>query len=133
MVKNPNKPKAVLWYHTTYICVSTYATYYNLIIFCFFSWQQVNSHKENLAHRDQKEPTGIGHPGIRLGSHLLTCQSLETETSELPHECRRQVTDFILAQKDLFPGIAFNHENNKTRQPEPEDVLGSESLKQNKL
>lgn len=61
---------------------------------------------------------------------MLTCQSLETETSELPHECWREVIDFILAQKYIFPGIALNHANNKTGQTKPEYVLGSESLKQ---
>lgn len=98
-------------------CVSiTYSTGHNLIIFCFFSWQQVNSHKERLAHQDQKEPIGIRHLGISLDLHMLTCQSLETETSELPHECWREVIDFIRAQKYIFPEIAFNHANNNTGQ-----------------
>lgn len=93
---------------------ATYAIYTTTSTFSFsFSWQQVNSYKENLAHRDQKELIGTRHIGIRLDLHLLTCQNLETETSELPHEPWRQVIDFILAQKYLFPGTAFNHANNK--------------------
>lgn len=64
---------------------------------------------------------------------MLTCHSLETETSELPYECWRQVIDFILAPEYIFLGTAFNHVNNKTGQTKPDCVLGSESLKQNKI
>lgn len=45
---------------------TTYVTGHNLIIFCFFSRQQVNSCNETLAHQDQKKPVGIRHFGIRL-------------------------------------------------------------------
>lgn len=64
---------------------------------------------------------------------MLTCHSLETETSELPYECWRQVIDFILAPEYIFLGTAFNHVNNKTGQTKPDCVLGSQSLKQNKI
>lgn len=42
--------------------------------------------------------------GIRIDLHLMTCQRLETKTTEFTHECRRQGTYSIVAQCTSFQG-----------------------------
>lgn len=127
MLKSSNKPKAVLWYGTSYSCACNLCYIPQPFSFSFYG-NRLTATRKTL-------PTEIKRnllaQGILASDWTYTCWHVKTLKQKVQNFLMspegKSLTSYQLRSTSFQGQHSTNHANNKTGQTKPEYVLGSES------